>query len=177
MNKITVNMTKETLYDFLLYHAYSKFSGFLINILGFAIIIMGLILYLGGNAELKNFIFFCVAGVVFLAATPLQLKMRAKKQVVVNREYNCPADYTFSEDGIVIEQNGEVREFLWEQIERAVVTPKTIGIYYGKDLAMIIPKSDFGDQFVPIYTTIATQLGLVKAGMKEEFKNSGESNS
>ena len=26
-NKMTVNMTKEALYDFLLFHAYSKFSG------------------------------------------------------------------------------------------------------------------------------------------------------
>lgn len=30
-NKMTVNMTKEALYDFLLFHAYSKFSGFLVN--------------------------------------------------------------------------------------------------------------------------------------------------
>ena len=33
-NKMMVNMTKEALYDFLLFHAYSKFSGFLVNILG-----------------------------------------------------------------------------------------------------------------------------------------------
>ena len=32
-NKMMVNMTKEALYDFLLFHAYSKFSGFLVNIL------------------------------------------------------------------------------------------------------------------------------------------------
>lgn len=29
-NKMMVNMTKEALYDFLLFHAYSKFSGFLV---------------------------------------------------------------------------------------------------------------------------------------------------
>ena len=31
-SRMTVNMTKEALYDFLLFHAYSKFSGFLVNI-------------------------------------------------------------------------------------------------------------------------------------------------
>lgn len=36
-NKMMVNMTKEALYDFLLFHAYSKFSGFLVNILGLAV--------------------------------------------------------------------------------------------------------------------------------------------
>ena len=52
--------------------------------------------------------------------------MRAKKQVVVNREYNAPVEYTFSEKGITLEQNGESKTYEWEQIERAVVTPKTI---------------------------------------------------
>ena len=42
---MTVNMTKEALYDFLLFHAYSKFSGFLVNILGLAIIFLGIFSY------------------------------------------------------------------------------------------------------------------------------------
>ena len=49
---------------------------------------------------------------------------------------------------------------------RAVVTPKTIGIYYAPECAMILPKEDFGDQFVPIFTTIATQLGQSKVRMR-----------
>ena len=40
MKKITVHMTKEALFDFLLFHAYSKFSGFLVNILGLAVAFM-----------------------------------------------------------------------------------------------------------------------------------------
>ncbi len=166
MNKITVKMTKEYLYDFLLFHAYSKFSGFLINILGLAIAFMGIIMYTTGRIETMGIAFYLIAAVIFLAATPLQLNLRAKKQVIVNKEYNCPAEYTFSEDSIVIEQNDEVKEFTWDQIERAVVTPKTIGIYYGTEKAMILPKADFGDQFVPIFTTIATQLGQSKVQMR-----------
>ena len=44
-NKMMVNMTKEALYDFLLFHAYSKFSGFLVNILGLAVAFMGIFSY------------------------------------------------------------------------------------------------------------------------------------
>ena len=47
---MTVHMTKEALYDFLLYHAYSKFSGFLMNILGFAVIFLGVLSYASGRA-------------------------------------------------------------------------------------------------------------------------------
>lgn len=31
---------------------------------------------------------------------------------------------------------------------------------------MILPKEDFGDQFVPIFTIIATQLGQSKVRMR-----------
>ena len=166
VNKMTVNMTKEALYDFLLFHAYSKFTGFLINILGLAVAFMGFFSYATGRTGAVGMVLYLAAAALFLGSTPLQLKMRAKKQVVVNREYNVPAEYTFSEEGISIEQNGEVKTYAWDQIERAVVTPKTIGIYYAPESAMILPKEDFGDQFVPIFTTIATQLGQSKVRMR-----------
>ena len=41
-----------------------------------------------------------------------------------------------------------------------MTTPKTIGIYYGKDLAFIIPKEDFGDRFVPIMQMVVRHIGL-----------------
>ena len=165
MNKITVRMTKEYLYDFLLFHAYSKFSGFLINILGLAVAFMGVIMYTTNHTGVTGLAFYLIATVIFLGSTPLQLKMRAAKQVEVNREYCNPVDYTFSDEGIVAENDGNTKNYKWDEIDRAVVTPKTIGIYYGKDNAMIIPKVDFGDQFVPIFTIIATQLGQSKVRM------------
>lgn len=165
-NKMTVNMTKEALYDFLLFHAYSKFSGFLVNILGLAVAFMGIFSYTTGRTSAGGMTLYLIAAAVFLGGTPLQLKMRAKKQVIVNKEYNEPVEYTFSEDGISIARSEEHKMFEWDQIERAVVTPKTIGIYYAPESAMILPKEDFGDQFVPIFTTIATQLGQSKVRMR-----------
>ena len=113
-------MIKEALYDFLLFHAYSKFSGFLVNILGLAVAFMGIFSYTTGRVSGIGAALYLVAAVIFLGGTPFQLKMRAKKQVVVNREYNAPVEYTFSEKGITLEQNGESKTYEWEQIERAV---------------------------------------------------------
>lgn len=166
MNKMTVHMTKEFLYDFLLFHAYSKFSGFLINILGLAIAFMGVIMYVTGKTGTFGVVCYLIAAFIFLAATPFQLKMRAKKQVEINEEYSNPVEYTFSEESIDVAYAGKSRSFKWEEIERAVVTPKTIGIYYGKDQAMILPKQDFGEQFVPIFTLIATRLGQSRVRLR-----------
>jgi hypothetical protein len=51
-------------------------------------------------------------------------------------------------------------------MRRAVVTPKTIGIYLDNDEAIVIPKGDFGDQFVPAFTMITRQLGLKNVRMQ-----------
>lgn len=167
MRKITVRMTKEALFDFLLFHAYSKFSGFLINILGLAIAFMGIIMYVTGRTGALNLVFYLAAAFAFLGYTPLQLKLRAKKQVEINPEYSNPAEYVFDEEeGITVNGENTVKKYAWEEIERAVVTPKTIGIYYEKEKALIIPKWDFGEEFLPIFQMIARHLGMNNVRMR-----------
>lgn len=161
MNRITVRMTKEALFDFLLFHAYSKLGGFLVNVLGLAVAFVGIFLYVNGKTGGVNVALYLCASFAFLAYTPLQFKARAAKQVQVNPEYNRPVEYTFSEEnGILLEWDGETRQYPWEKIQRAVVTPKTIGIYYDEERALIIPKQDFGEQFSEIFQMIARHLGM-----------------
>lgn len=159
MSKITVHMTREALYDFLLYHAYSKFSGFMVNILGFAVIFLGVFSYATGRTNAVGVVFYLIAAVLFIGYTPMQLKMRAKKQVELNPEYKEPVEYIFSEEeGIIARWESGERHVSWSDVERAVVAPKTIGVYYGKDQALIFPKQDFGDQFLTIYQMIVRHL-------------------
>ena len=42
--KIFVQMTEKVLFDFMLFHTYSKFAGFLSNVLGMAVEFIGIIL-------------------------------------------------------------------------------------------------------------------------------------
>ena len=51
--KITVKMTDKYLFDFTLYHTYSKFAGFLTNVLGAAIAFMGIIMWIMGKAKAR----------------------------------------------------------------------------------------------------------------------------
>lgn len=88
-------MTKEALFDFLLFHAYSKFTGFLVNILGLAVAFMGIILYVTDRTGTANLVFYLAAAFLFLGYTPIQLKRRAAKQIKINPEYAKPVDYEF----------------------------------------------------------------------------------
>ena len=55
--KITVRMTDTYLFDFTLYHTYSKLAGFLTNILGAAIAFMGIIMLVMGKIKPVQIIF------------------------------------------------------------------------------------------------------------------------
>lgn len=161
MEKLKVQLTKEYLFDFLLYHTFSKASGFLVNMLGMCVIVVGAVMQFMGRISFGQFVLYVIAGVLFLGYTPLQLKHRAKKQMEVNPEYRDPREYIFSEDkGISVIRNGEETVYDWSRIQRTVTTPKTIGIYYGKDMAFIIPKEAFGDRFVPIMQMVVRHIGL-----------------
>ncbi|BDF06006.1 YcxB family protein [[Clostridium] hylemonae] len=156
--KLTVQMTKEALFDFLLYHTYSKFSGFLTNVLGAAVGIMGIILLATGKITPVYLLFYLAAAAAFIAFTPLQLKHRAKKQVELNREYQTEWNYTFDNEGITVIRGEKTENVAWDKIERVVTTPKTIGIYYGKEHAFIIPKQAFGDRFMAVMKIIAQHI-------------------
>ena len=62
--KITVRMTDTYLFDFTLYHTYSKLAGFLTNILGAAIAFMGIIMLAMGKIKPVQIIFYLVAAIV-----------------------------------------------------------------------------------------------------------------
>lgn len=161
MEKLNVQLTKEQLFDFLLYHTFSKASGFLVNMLGMGVIVVGVVMQVTGKVDFEHFLLYVIAGVAFLSYTPVLLRFRAHKQIRINPEYKDPREYIFSEeDGILVVQNGTEKKYDWSQVRRTVTTPKTIGIYYGKDLAFIIPKEDFGDRFVPIMQMVVRHIGL-----------------
>ena len=150
--KITVRMTDTYLFDFTLYHTYSKLAGFLTNILVAAIAFMGIIMLVMGKIKPVQIIFYLAAAVVFIVYTPLLLKYRSKKQVKRIERYHVPNEMTFNDEGIQVEFADKKETYEWEQIQKVVTTPKTIGFYYETEKELIVPKPDFGDKFVPILT-------------------------
>ena len=138
--KITVRMTDTYLFDFTLYHTYSKLAGFLTNIL--------------------------VAAVVFIVYTPLLLKYRSKRQVKRIERYHVPNEMTFNDEGIQVEFADKKETYEWEQIQKVVTTPKTIGFYYETEKELIVPKPDFGDKFVPILTLATKKLGPARVHLR-----------
>ena len=83
---------------------------------------------------------------MFIAYTPLLLKYRSKKQVKGIERYHVPNEMTFNDEGIQVEFADKKETYEWEQIQKVVTTPKTIGFYYETEKALIVPKTGFWGQ-------------------------------
>lgn len=153
-------MSKEYLFDFYLFHAYSKLGGFLVNILGLAVAFVGIFRYIKGKSSPLGCVLYLLAAFAFLAYTPITLKIRAARAMKIVDAYRKPMDMIFSEeDGITTVQGEKKHQYSWDQILRGVVTPKTIALYISSEDALVIPKVDFGKSFQPIFLMITRHLG------------------
>ncbi len=163
MKKITVTMTKEYLFDFFLYHAYSKLSGFLVNVLGLTVFIIGAVSYGGGRISPLECALYLIFALILLCYTPVTLKIRAAKAVETMPIYKDPLDMTFSDEEGIVTGDGEEKKITpWDKVVKAAVTPKTIAVYISEEEAIVIPKADFGEHFQPIFMMIARHLGRKK---------------
>ena len=87
-------------------------------------------------------------------------------QVFRQERYHVPNEMTFNDEGIQVEFADKKETYEWEQIQKVVTTPKTIGFYYETEKALIVPKPDFGDKFVPILTLATKKLGPARVHLR-----------
>ncbi|MDF2820944.1 MAG: hypothetical protein K0R15_1385 [Clostridiales bacterium] len=155
--KIIVKMRTQFIYDLLLFHTYSKFSGFMINVSGLGIIITGGLMLGMDKIQLIQALLYVAIGILFLSYTPFTLKRKAMKMIKAP-QYQSEIAYGFNEEGIEEEMLGQVNHYSWSQVEKAISTPKDIAFYVGKEEALILPKESFGENFLPTMKLIAENV-------------------
>ncbi|MBE5982526.1 MAG: YcxB family protein [Paenibacillaceae bacterium] len=155
--KIEVIMRAEHIYDLLLFHTYSRLSGFLVNVLGLAVIVAGGILLSTNCIGVENALLYVGAGFLFLSCTPLSLYLKSRKMIAAPC-YQERTVYTFFDQGFSTQNAGVENSYFWSQVEKAVSTPKDIVFYVNEGEALILPKESFHDYFMPVMKLIAENL-------------------
>ncbi|MDO4490230.1 MAG: YcxB family protein [Lachnospiraceae bacterium] len=157
---VNVKMKAAYIYDLLLFHVYSKFSGFLVNLLGLTVLIIGGLRLGKGDLTLLQASLYVIGGMFILAYTPFTLKRQAKR-MMKNMKYENELAYRFDHDGIHENLSGGKETcYAWEQIKKAIATPKTISFYITETDALIIPKECFGDTFGPIMNLVIQHMTM-----------------
>ena len=159
---IAVKMREEYIFDLLLYHVYSKLSGFLMNILGLTIIMGGGFMLKAGSVNLSQALVYVLLGIGVLLYTPINLKIKARN-AMKEKKYQDIIHYDFDDNGIKEKIcDNKITCYKWNQVEKALATPKDIAFYLPNDHVLIVPKEQFKDDFVPVMQLVAKNMPYEK---------------
>jgi len=147
--ELDVKITSSDLYDYLLYHTYTGFSGMLGTLVG-VFLIMAFIS--------TRYVIYLIAGVVLIAYMPCSLFLKAKQQALNNSAFKEPLHYKMTEEGISVSQGENEETQSWESCVKAVSTGRSIILYTSRKTASIFPKRDLGGKKELLIQMISTHM-------------------
>ncbi len=153
-----VKMESSILYDYMMHHTYSSFSG----LLG---AVAGALLLVAYYADRQ--IIFLVFGLIILIYQPWTLFLKSKQQMVNNPAFKKPLHYKLTEEGIEVSQDGEVQNQKWDDMYKAISTNNSIVVYTTKVNACIFPKKDLGENRYKVIEMISTHMSPDKVKIKQ----------
>lgn len=152
-----VTMTAGKMYDYMLRHTFTSFSGIVGEFLGFLLIagffVSGKWLYLAG-------------GVVVVLYQPVSLYVRSRRQVKNNEVFKQPLHYILDEKGITVASGENSDSLEWSKMYRAVSTMRSIIVYTTLINACIFPKEDLGDKKDEVIRMICTHMNPKQVNIK-----------
>jgi len=154
--KFEVKMTDKYMYDYMLYHNYSHFSGLLgaiVGVLGLGIAINSIVV-----GDTQGAVPGMLVAILFLLVTPSTMRTKAKMQVQNTPAFRESLEYEITEEGIVVRQGEAEALNKWEDFMKAVSTQKSVIVYITRVRALILPKECMGNRYEEIVKMIHTHM-------------------
>lgn len=155
--EMDVHMSTGILYDYLLRHIYTSFSGIFGTIVGILLAAGYLVWGLG--------IKYLICGIIVILYLPWSLFMTAKKQMLL-KSFQSPIHYAFYENGVEVSQNEVSQMQHWEDMVKAVSTSKSIILYTGKKVASIFPRKDLEGDATGLIRVICAHMDPKKVKIR-----------
>ena len=99
-----------------------------------------------------------LAGIIILVYLPWTLFLKSRQQYLANPAFKTPLHYKMTEEGIEVSQNGETQSQKWEDLFKAVSTPKSLIVYTSRVNASIFPKRDLKENSTAAIRMISTHM-------------------
>ena len=162
--KLDVKLKTMDMYNFFMYHSYTRFSGLLSIHLGAAMAVLLVSTYneVQAGQSLMYFL-FCL---FFLIYNPVAFYLRALKQIKTAPLFQKPITYKFDSTGIQTIQGGESAKVKWENILKVVETRRCIIVYLSKVRASVIPKESIGSEYTNLTDMIKKYVDKSKVKIK-----------
>lgn len=152
-----VKVTPGVLYDYMLFHTYTSASGLIGSAVG-ALMVVAFFMGYG--------VLFLIGGTVILAYLPWTLFIKSRQQYLSNPAFKDPLHYRMNDEGMWVSQNGETQSRKWENMFKAVSTPRSLILYTSPVNASIFPKKDLGEKAVSVAQMISTHMSPKKVKIR-----------
>lgn len=153
-----VKIDAGVLYDYMLYHTYTGFSGLFGSTVGALFIVA----YVANKS-----LYFLAAGLIILLYIPWSLFLRSRKQALMNPAFKNPLHYEMSDEGVSVSQGEASQSIEWDSIVKACATNRSILLYTSKVNAWIFPKKDLGEKKNGVIEMISTHVSPEKVKIKQ----------
>lgn len=162
--KFEVRMTQKIMYNFMMNHSYRSTAGMFGTLFGISAFVILAVTY--GKVEPWMSTLYLVFGVWFLLYLPLNLYVRAGRQVKTNPTFKQPITYVVSEHGISTQQGDQRAEIKWEDMWKVTETRLSLLVYTGKRYSFVLPKESMGNQYGAVTAIIKRSMDAKKVKMK-----------
>lgn len=152
-----VKIEQNILYDYMLHHTYSGFSGVLGTVVGALICVAGV--WRGGAIYL-------VAGLVILIYNPVSLFFRSAKQMKNTPAFAKPLHYKMTEEGMFVSQDGAEEFQEWASMYKATSSSQSIILYTTPFRASIFPRKDLKENQTAVIEIISKHMPPAKVKIK-----------
>lgn len=154
--KIKVQMTVKYMYDFMLYHNYTRLNGILgvlLGVIGFA---MGAVNAAEGRLQGAAIGFF--VAIIFFIIVPVSIKNSARRQLVQTKAFQQPLEYEMNEDGVTVRQGEAEALTEWGEFRKVVRSRYSVVLYITRVRAIILPKECIGEQYGDMVKIISAHM-------------------
>lgn len=152
-----VKITPGVLYDYMLYHTYTSASGLIGAVTGALLVVA---FFMGSG------VLCLIAGIVILAYLPWTLFVKSRQQYIANSAFKESLHYRLTEEGMEVSQKGEAQSQKWEEMHKAVSTPRSLIIYTSPVNASIFPRKDLGEKAPLVIEIISTHMSPKKVKIR-----------
>jgi hypothetical protein len=146
--QVDIQITDKDMYRFNMHHAYTGFQGIFATVIGLLVLVVAGLTW--GRVSITYSVLYVVFGIVFLIYTPVALKSRSKRQMLLSPVLKEPMHYTFDEAGVHVAIGEEQADLEWKMIYKMISTGKQLLIYSTRINAYILPLEQVQEQYPAI---------------------------
>ena len=154
--KFEVQMTKKYMFQFMIYHNYTKISGIFSLMLGLVGVFMGVVNAMDGQARGAILGFFIA--VMSFVLVPVSIRSTAKRQVAQTKAFQKPLEYELTEEGVMTRQDEAEALTKCEEFQKVVSTGSILILYITRVRAIIFPKECMGEQYPAVLETLKNYM-------------------